>query len=64
MTDYTILKGNSAYTTRDMPDNSVHLVFTSPPYYNIKQYNEDNVGREIGLKQSLESYHNYPLNNL
>jgi hypothetical protein len=37
----TILAGNSVNTIKHLPDESVNLVFTSPPYYNAKpEYSE------------------------
>ncbi len=40
-----------------MPDNSVHLAITSPPYWQLKDYGTDN---QIGFHDSYESY----INNL
>ena len=34
---------HSAENMRELPDNSVHLVVTSPPYFNIKDYYRDGV---------------------
>ncbi|MBS1501779.1 MAG: thermonuclease family protein [Bacteroidetes bacterium] len=42
---------------RSTPDNSVHLVVTSPPYWQLKDYGTDN---QIGFNDSYESY----INNL
>lgn len=37
----TILSGNSVNTMKKLPDESINLVFTSPPYYNAKpEYSE------------------------
>jgi DNA modification methylase len=37
----TLLQGNCAETLKKLPDESVNLVFTSPPYYNAKpEYSE------------------------
>lgn len=38
---------------RELPDGSVHLVVTSPPYYHIKDYG---VQGQIGYGQSLHEY--------
>ncbi|NGP03885.1 site-specific DNA-methyltransferase, partial [Salmonella enterica subsp. enterica serovar Derby] len=36
-----LLQGNCAETLKKLPDESVNLVFTSPPYYNAKpEYSE------------------------
>ncbi|MFN9302980.1 MAG: DNA methyltransferase [Candidatus Kapaibacterium sp.] len=40
-----------------MPDNSVHLAITSPPYWQLKDYGTDN---QIGFHDSYENY----INNL
>ena len=37
----------------ELPDDSVHLVVTSPPYYNIKDYENEH---QIGFGQSLHEY--------
>ncbi|MCL1794950.1 MAG: site-specific DNA-methyltransferase, partial [Oscillospiraceae bacterium] len=55
-TNHTIVNGDS----RDMgriADKSVHLVITSPPYWQLKDYGEEN---QIGFHQSYEQY----INNL
>lgn len=54
MTDYTIFKGDARTTTRHLHAGSVHLVFTSPPYYSIKTYSGKLA--EVGYKQSIEEY--------
>jgi site-specific DNA-methyltransferase (adenine-specific) len=41
----------------DLEDNSVHLVITSPPYWQLKDYGTEN---QIGFHDSYESY----INNL
>lgn len=41
----------------ELPDNSVHLVVTSPPYWQLKDYGSDN---QIGFNDSYENY----INNL
>ncbi|MFQ3598296.1 MAG: DNA methyltransferase [Chloroherpetonaceae bacterium] len=41
----------------ELPDNSVHLVITSPPYWQLKDYGTDN---QIGFHDSYENY----INNL
>jgi DNA modification methylase len=40
-----------------LPDNSVHLAITSPPYWQLKDYGTDN---QIGFHDSYENY----INNL
>jgi site-specific DNA-methyltransferase (adenine-specific) len=41
----------------ELPDNSVHLVITSPPYWQLKDYGTNN---QIGFHDSYENY----INNL
>ena len=41
----------------ELPDNSVHLALTSPPYWQLKDYGSDN---QIGFHDSYETY----INNL
>jgi DNA modification methylase len=41
----------------EVPDESVHLVVTSPPYWQLKDYGD---GRQIGFDDSYETY----INNL
>ena len=41
----------------ELPDNSVHLVITSPPYWQLKDYGTEN---QIGFHDSYENY----INNL
>ncbi|MFI5222222.1 MAG: DNA-methyltransferase, partial [Bacteroidia bacterium] len=41
----------------ELPDNSVHLAITSPPYWQLKDYGSDN---QIGFDDSYENY----INNL
>jgi DNA modification methylase len=36
-----------------MPDNSVHCVITSPPYWRLRDYH---VARQIGLEPTIEKY--------
>ena len=36
--DPVILKGNNIDTLKTIPKNSVQLIFTSPPYYNARDY--------------------------
>ena len=49
---YRIIE-SSAESMDELPDSSVHLIVTSPPYWNIKDYgNQD----QIGFHDSLEDY--------
>ncbi len=40
--------------TRLIPDQSVHLVVTSPPYFNLKRYNEEH--GQLGNINELEEF--------
>jgi len=55
-THHKIINGDSRNMT-ELPDNSVNLVITSPPYWQLKDYGSDN---QIGFHDSYESY----INNL
>jgi site-specific DNA-methyltransferase (adenine-specific) len=39
-----------------IPDESVHLIVTSPPYFNIKEYASDAEGRQLGRIQDYEEF--------
>ncbi len=54
-TKHKIIFGDS----RDMhliPDGSVQLIVTSPPYWQLKDYGSDN---QVGFNQSYEEYINH-----
>jgi site-specific DNA-methyltransferase (adenine-specific) len=55
-THHKIITGDSRCMT-ELPDNSVHLVITSPPYWQLKDYGTRN---QIGFHDSYENY----INNL
>lgn len=55
-THHKLINGDSRQMT-EVPDNSVHLVITSPPYWQLKDYGIKN---QIGFYDSYESY----INNL
>lgn len=46
--------GDSREVLREMPDESVHCVVTSPPYYGVRDYGNGEEG--IGLEESLEEH--------
>jgi DNA modification methylase len=39
-----------------LADNSVHLVVTSPPYFNLKPYASDAAGRQLGRFEDYEAF--------
>ena len=55
-THHKIINGDSR-NMEELPDNSVHLVITSPPYWQLKDYGTEN---QIGFHDSYEKY----INNL
>lgn len=48
-----IHQGDAAETLSEMPENSVHCVMTSPPYFGQRDYE---VNGQIGLEESLDEY--------
>lgn len=55
-TNHRIIIGDSR-CMHEVPDESVHLVVTSPPYWQLKDYGN---GKQIGFNDSYEEY----INNL
>jgi DNA modification methylase len=55
-THHKIIFGDSRKMT-ELPDESVHLIVTSPPYWQLKDYGNEN---QLGFHDSYESY----INNL
>lgn len=55
-TKHTLINGDSRKMSL-MPDKSVHLIITSPPYWQLKDYGADN---QIGFNENYETY----INNL
>ncbi len=53
---HKIINGDSRRMS-ELPDESVHLIITSPPYWQLKDYGADN---QIGFNDRYESY----INNL
>lgn len=56
MTNHKIVFGDSR-DMKQIKDKSVHLIITSPPYWQLKDYGDDN---QIGFNDSYEEY----INNL
>lgn len=48
-----VLHGDVHDRLRDLPDSSIHMAMTSPPYYGLRDYGEDG---QIGLEDSLDEY--------
>ncbi len=55
-TTHTLINGDSR-NLASIPDKSVHLIITSPPYWQLKDYGSD---EQIGFHDSYEEY----INNL
>ena len=55
-TKHTIIRGDSRQM-KELSDRSVHLIITSPPYWQLKDYGTDD---QIGYNDSYENY----INNL
>jgi modification methylase len=55
-TQHTVINGDSR-CMKELEDKSVHLVITSPPYWQLKDYGSD---EQIGFNDSYENY----INNL
>ena len=45
--------GDARDTLAEIPDSSVHMVMTSPPYFGLRDYGVDG---QIGLEESLDEY--------
>jgi site-specific DNA-methyltransferase (adenine-specific) len=54
-THHKIINGDSRQMS-ELPDQSVHLVITSPPYWQLKDYGTDN---QIGFHECYENYINH-----
>lgn len=50
----TIQCGDSSFLLKQIPDNSIDLVVTSPPYYLQRDYNERGIG--VGHEKTVERY--------
>jgi site-specific DNA-methyltransferase (adenine-specific) len=55
-TFHKIIIGDSRYM-KEVPNESVHLIITSPPYWQLKDYGNS---QQIGFDNSYEDY----INNL
>src|SRR6185369_14739198 len=49
-----IVQGDCRAAMKDMPDNNVHCVVTSPPYWGLRQYAEND--SELGYEGSPEEW--------
>lgn len=53
-TYHKVIIGDSRWM-KEVPDESVHLIVTSPPYWQIKDYGDVN---QIGFNDTYEEYIN------
>ena len=55
MTEWTnsVLTGDVRERLDDLPDDSVHMVMTSPPYFGLRDYGHDD---QLGLEDELDAY--------
>lgn len=52
----TVLLGDAKELLKEIPSNSIDLVCTSPPYYNLRDYqNQGQIGNEDTPKQYIEN---------
>ena len=53
--EWKLLCGNSADALQEIPDESIHCIVTSPPYYSLRDYG---VAGQIGLEDTIAQYVN------
>jgi len=51
--DLTLYQGDALEVLRDLPDRSVHMACTSPPFWNLRDYQADG---QIGLEPTSEGW--------
>jgi DNA modification methylase len=54
-TSHTLFVGNTRHIISELADQSIGLIITSPPYWNIKDYE---IEKQIGYDQTYEEYIN------
>jgi modification methylase len=54
-TSHTVINGDSRYMS-ELPEKSIHLIITSPPYWQLKDYGSSN---QIGFNDTYEGYINH-----
>jgi site-specific DNA-methyltransferase (adenine-specific) len=50
------IRQGDARDLSDIPDESVHLIVTSPPYFNLKPYASDAAGKQLGRIDDYEDF--------
>jgi modification methylase len=51
-----LIKNGDARSLSFLKDNSVHLVVTSPPYFNLKPYHSDCLGNQLGRIDDYDQF--------
>jgi site-specific DNA-methyltransferase (adenine-specific) len=51
-----VVKTGDARSLSFLKDSSVHLVVTSPPYFNLKPYHSDCLGNQLGRLEDYEQF--------
>lgn len=49
----TIIQGDTLNILKEFPDESVDMIITSPPYWNLRDYGED---KQLGLEYTTKEY--------
>ena len=53
---FALVEGDASSVLDTFPDNSIDAVITSPPYWQLREYDESNHQAAIGLEESFEEY--------
>ena len=59
-TDVTLHHGDACEVLRELPEKSVHMCVTSPPFYGLRDYG---VEGQIGLEDTPEEWTSYIAKN-
>ena len=54
--DYTFITGDALEVLRTLPDNSIDCVITSPPYWQLREYDNKDSLKEIGNEPDYQQY--------
>lgn len=50
-----IIQGDTIDLTKQLPDNSINLIITSPPYFGCRVYGNETVGREADPRDYVKN---------
>ena len=53
---YTFITGDALEVLRTMPSNTIDCVITSPPYWQLREYDNNNNPKEIGNEADFKQY--------